>query len=818
MKKLATAIVVLVLLVGMSVLWGQQDRMFIHTGLQVHEFATENVDSIVPILGTTPDLDELRIYKNDNVYTSFLVDDIGRIIFYDAGPFIVEINLSELTWEKSYVYNIMVDNEVVGQLAYEFLHKHMPGETNPVVRERTVVAYLMGENGRADLSSGFVVKNGYFVTWNPRASVHTPPHQILYSYVAGETVTTPPTKIFLQKGAERVTTINDPSITNRISATLKPFVFRDERIGTAVNGETIEVEYYGVVKIGTQFWMRENLRTRRLADGTPIPTGSAVEPWLNAARPGAFIGSRGISGITNSSNQNNVLDANCNLPASVALRNRYGVVYNFHAVTNATGTLTTPLEVVDRLSPEGWSIPVLSQFALLVNYVYNVFGSGDNLPSGTGTNPPIAGTNLREGRLSGYTREAFPGDGVRATNITGFGAIGNNGRSSSATGWNSNTRFMVMDTYEFFFTGERQTAHMMTTFQINTNTSGATFEHSPSWRRHNTHWAEGVRLIMGYYEETESPMGMFDFGTGYIVYNFHPPLANFPVRLHYHIPRGDPTTMPILFSMHGNGRNAVGQINAWRAIAEEHQVMVFAPEFSTQFFPGNIQYHRGWVSSSGTSWNPRPQEQWSFTLIEQMFDFILEQTGSKETHYDIVGHSAGSQFIHRMMFFLPDARIRTGIAANAGFYMMPTLTGEYGGGVFGFPYSLGGTGTTFNQADLEAYFARNLIVHLGVADSIQDGDVNVTPGANAQGDGPSRLSRGHFFYNFAKQKAEAMGVPFSWRLVEVPGVAHSAQGMIQAPNVGSAALLFVNPSQATAPSRVEYSPPNGDRKEKLNNN
>jgi len=291
--------------------------------------------------------------------------------------------------------------------------------------------------------------------------------------------------------------------------------------------------------------------------------------------------------------------------------------------------------------------------------------------------------------------------------------------------------------------------------------------------------------------------GVLDFGTGSILYNFHSPMVNLPVRLHYHIPRGgDPTTMPILFSMHGNGRNAVGQINAWRDFADHFQVMVFAPEFSTQFFPGNIQYHRGWVSSSGTSWVPRPDSLWSFTLIEHMFDFILEQTGSKETRYDIVGHSAGSQFVHRMMFFLPDARIRTGIASNAGFYMMPTLTGEYGGGTFNFPYSLGGTGTTFNEVDLEAYFGRRLIIHLGMGDTVQDGDVSTTPGANAQGEGPSRLSRGHFFYNFAKQTAKTMGVPFNWILVEVPGVAHNAQRMIQAPNVGSAALLFTNPSQS----------------------
>src|SRR3712207_6943257 len=68
------------------------------------------------------------------------------------------------------------------------------------------------------------------------------------------------------------------------------------------------------------------------------------------------------------------------------------------------------------------------------------------------------------------------------------------------------------------------------------------------------------------------------------------------------------------------------------------------------------------------------------TLFRSLFDFVREATGNPSEQYRIYGHSAGAQFVHRLALFVPEARFATAIAANAGWYTMPTFDGKK------FPY------------------------------------------------------------------------------------------------------------------------------------
>jgi hypothetical protein len=52
--------------------------------------------------------------------------------------------------------------------------------------------------------------------------------------------------------------------------------------------------------------------------------------------------------------------------------------------------------------------------------------------------------------------------------------------------------------------------------------------------------------------------------------------------------------------------------------------------------------------------------------------------------------------------------------------------------------------------------------------------------------GTNRYDRGRFFFASTHEDASSLGLPFNWRLVEVPGVGHDADGMVEA---GANAIL-----------------------------
>ena len=144
--------------------------------------------------------------------------------------------------------------------------------------------------------------------------------------------------------------------------------------------------------------------------------------------------------------------------------------------------------------------------------------------------------------------------------------------------------------------------------------------------------------------------------------------------------------------------------------------------------------------------------------------------GGRQTHYTLFGHSAGSQFLHRFLYYVSGARVKRAIAANAGWYTMPDFGVRY-------PYGLAESGVTVEV--LAGYFARDLVVLLGDADTLrEDDDLRKTPEAELQG--AHRFDRGRTFYRVARARAEALGVDFNWRLQEVQGAGHSNAEMTPA--------------------------------------
>lgn len=152
-----------------------------------------------------------------------------------------------------------------------------------------------------------------------------------------------------------------------------------------------------------------------------------------------------------------------------------------------------------------------------------------------------------------------------------------------------------------------------------------------------------------------------------------------------------------------------------------------------------------------------------YTAIEDIFDAVRAANGLIAPTYDIYGHSAGGQFVHRLGFFKPGARYKVAVAANSVWFVMP----DFG---IAYPYGLGGSG--IDQSQLAQALGRRLVVLLGGGDTDPEHrQLRRTPEAMQQGS--NRLERGHAFYERARRAAAEMPTPFMWSIQVAPGVAHS---------------------------------------------
>lgn len=93
---------------------------------------------------------------------------------------------------------------------------------------------------------------------------------------------------------------------------------------------------YRTVKIGSQIWMAENLKTAHYRNGIRIPNFFNEELWTNT-KTGAYC---------------------LNKNDSVGYKKTYGALYNFYAVADS-----------NNLCPEGWHVPTQSECMTLINYL-----------------------------------------------------------------------------------------------------------------------------------------------------------------------------------------------------------------------------------------------------------------------------------------------------------------------------------------------------------------------------------------------------------------------------------------------------------------
>lgn len=131
----------------------------------------------------------------------------------------------------------------------------------------------------------------------------------------------------------------------------------------------IDGNVYNTVTIGTQCWMKENLKTSRYRDGTLIGEIEDTPTWENIF------------------NNNTQISAWCFYNKDVSNNAIYGKLYNWFAATNSK-----------NICPIGWHIPDTTEWNILTNY--------------------LGGLNLAGGAMKATNLWNAPNTG--ATNISGF--------------------------------------------------------------------------------------------------------------------------------------------------------------------------------------------------------------------------------------------------------------------------------------------------------------------------------------------------------------------------------------------------------------
>lgn len=242
--------------------------------------------------------------------------------------------------------------------------------------------------------------------------------------------------------------------------------------------------------------------------------------------------------------------------------------------------------------------------------------------------------------------------------------------------------------------------------------------------------------------------------------------ADKPVTVHYYKARSAGPDARVMMVIHGAERQGSRMRDNWMPFAEKNKLIVLAPEFDEARFSSRL-FNMGGIESSDRA-------QWSFQIIEHLFDFVRADEGLFATDYLLFGHSAGGQFVHRFMLLTEAPRVSVAVAANAGSYTMPRYPGLMEDK---FPYAL--NESIVSPDKLRQVFARKLIVLLGEAD-IKTDEANLPKARQATAQGVNRFERGTHFFEQAQAQAQKLGTPLAWERVTVPGVGHDSRRMSQA--------------------------------------
>ena len=251
------------------------------------------------------------------------------------------------------------------------------------------------------------------------------------------------------------------------------------------------------------------------------------------------------------------------------------------------------------------------------------------------------------------------------------------------------------------------------------------------------------------------------------------------IIIHYYQPSNLNPESPVVIVLPGAGRNGDDYRDAWIEKAEMYNTMVVSPEYSEEYYPEFWSYNlagmitdveindeRTAMTSFKISENPN---DWIYRDFDRIFQLTKEKLNLHTGSYDLFGHSAGGQILHRLAIFNSESKANRILSSNSGWYTVPTDIEDFPTGLM-----------NSNKSQKDIDFSTNLILFLGEKDNANEtrGDLRHSPEIDKQG--LHRLERGLYFYNESMKIASELNSEFNWKLEIIPDVGHDFRAMSHA--------------------------------------
>ena len=234
----------------------------------------------------------------------------------------------------------------------------------------------------------------------------------------------------------------------------------------------------------------------------------------------------------------------------------------------------------------------------------------------------------------------------------------------------------------------------------------------------------------------------------------------------YHLPKTIDNDTKVLFVVHGNTRNADDYLNTWIRLTKDKNIAIFAPHFKRSSF---ISFNTLQMSTSSGKIRT-DTDLYLHNSIDTLFKYIKAKFKLNDKLYDIYGHSAGAQFVHRYLLMSDNPSVNKAVAANAGWYTF--LNGA------DFPYGVKNPPISLTDSNVKKFLSTNLYILIGTIDIDVDSSINKSKGAQKQG--INRLQRAKNFFTYTESIVEQNNLEFKWKYQAVPGAPHSNKVMSRA--------------------------------------